>query len=460
MNRFTIDELKKGSRIHFIGIGGISMSGLAELMLEEGFSVSGSDRTPSEITDKLQKLGATVYIGHDKQNVHGADLVVHTAAVHEDNPEMAETLKLGIRRIDRAEFLGAVMKCYKNAIGVSGTHGKTTTTSMLAHALIYAKKDPTVSVGGELDIIGGNMKVGKSDFFLTESCEYTNSFLKLFPHVAVITNIEADHLDFFKDIDDIINSFHKFALLTHNNGYVVAWGGDKNIKKALQNTDCSIIYYGLDPTNDIYASGISYHAGFPKFDVMKNGNKLCHIALNVPGEHNILNALATIAVCDIYGIDPDTAARGIETFKGTHRRFEKLGEINGAAIIADYAHHPTEIKATLSTAQKFHPRKIWSVFQPHTYSRTRSLWNDFLTCFDSTDELILTDIYAAREKPDGITTSEGLCNELKKSMDALYMKTFEEIAAYLKCNVQDGDMVFILGAGDIIKLSELLTAEK
>ena len=228
-NRFDLDKLAKGSHIHFIGIGGISMSGLAEIMLEAGYKVTGSDRDKSHITEKLEKNGATVYIGHDSKNVEGADLVVHTAAVHEDNPEMAESLKRGIKRIDRAEFLGAVMKCYKNAIGVAGTHGKTTTTSILAHALIYAEKDPTVSVGGELDIIGGNIKAGKGDYFLTEACEYTNSFLKFFPHVAVITNIEEDHLDFFKDIDDIIESFRRYALLTKDNGYGVAWGEDPEI---------------------------------------------------------------------------------------------------------------------------------------------------------------------------------------------------------------------------------------
>ncbi len=453
MDRFDFSKLQHGARIHFIGIGGISMSGLADIMLNSGFIVTGSDRTKSHITEKLTQKGASVYIGHQKENVLGADLVVHTAAVHEDNPEMIAAHENGIKLIDRAEFLGAVMKQYKNAIGISGTHGKTTTTSMLAHALIYTKKDPTVSVGGELDIIGGNIKTGNSDYFLTEACEYTNSFLKFFPHVAVITNIEEDHLDFFDGIDDIIESFRKFALLTKDKGYVVAWGEDPEIKRALDGSGCNVIYYGLDKNMEYHAENIFYKGGFPEFDVMKNDELLCHIALNVPGDHNILNALASVAVCCIYGIDLKEAAKGIETYKGTKRRFEKVGELNGAVVIADYAHHPTEIKATLKTAVKFSPNKLWCVFQPHTYTRTKSLWQEFLTSFEKADELILTDIYAAREEPDGVTTSEKLSKEIKNSK---YIKEFEDIAKYLKENAKDGDMIFLMGAGDIIKLSELL----
>ena len=454
MDRFLMSNLKPKSHIHFIGIGGISMSGLAEIMLENGFLVSGSDREGSAITEKLQKNGATIYIGHNKDNIKGADLVIHTAAVHEDNPEMAEALKTGVRRIDRAEFLGAVMKEYKYSIGIAGTHGKTTTTSILAHALINAETDPTISIGGELDIIGGNIKAGKSQYFLTEACEYTNSFLKFFPNVAVITNIEEDHLDFFKGIEDIRNSFRKYACLTNPDGYVVAWGEDPEIIKTLEGTDCNVIYYGLTDKFDIYASNVKYNSGFPEFDVVKNGEVLCHISLNVPGKHNILNTLAAIAVCDIYNIDLEKAARGIEGFHGTHRRFEKKGTVNGADVIADYAHHPTEIRATLSTAKTFGKNKIWCVFQPHTYTRTRTLWQDFLTCFEDADHLILTDIYAAREAFDGVTTSEKLAGEIKNT-DASYIKEFEDIKKYLGENVSADDMVFIMGAGNIINLAEM-----
>ncbi len=457
MKRFDMSELSCSAHIHFIGIGGISMSGLADIMLKSGFKVSGSDRDSTPITQKLEAAGAVVYKGHNAENVIGADLVVHTSAVHEDNPEMAEALRLGIRRIDRAEFLGAVMKGYKNAIGVAGTHGKTTTTSILAHALIHTGNDPTVSVGGELDIIGGNIKSGNSDFFLTEACEYTNSFLKFFPHVAVITNIEEDHLDFFKDIDDIIESFRSFALLTKDSGYVVAWGADPEIKKALEGTGCRVLYYGLTPEFEFYAENIIYRNGYPEFDVMRSGEKLCHVNLSVPGEHNILNALASIAVCTIYGIDPNAAAGGIETYKGTHRRFEKLGMLKGADVIADYAHHPTEIRATLKTAVKFNPKKLWCVFQPHTFSRTRTLWKDFLTCFAEADELILADIYAAREKPDGVTTSAKLAEEISANgQNVKFIDSFEGIAEYLQENVVEGDMVFLMGAGNVIDIAKLL----
>ena len=450
-----MSDLKPKSHIHFIGIGGISMSGLAEIMLKKGYSVSGSDRERSQITDKLVNNGATIYIGHNKDNISGADLVVHTAAVHEDNPEMAESLKRGIRRIDRAEFLGAVMKEYKYSIGVSGTHGKTTTTSILTHALINAGLDPTVSIGGELDIIGGNIKAGNSQYFLTEACEYTNSFLKFFPNIAVITNIEEDHLDFFKGIEDIKNSFKNFALLTNPDGYVVAWGEDPEIVDSLKDTNCNIVYYGMTDKFDIWAGNIKYNNGFPEFDVFKKDAILCHISLNVPGKHNILNTLASIAVCDLYGVDIEMAARGIEKFSGTHRRFEKKGTINGSDIIADYAHHPTEIRATLSTAKTFGKSKIWCVFQPHTYTRTRTLWKDFLTCFEDADHLILTDIYAARESFDGVTTSEKLADEIKNT-DATFISGFEDIAKYLKDKVSKNDMVFIMGAGNIINLADLL----
>lgn len=457
MKRFELSELGEKAHIHFIGIGGISMSGLADIMIDAGHFVSGSDRTESDIINKLKAKGARVYQGHSAENVAGADLVVHTSAVHEDNPEMAEALRLGIRRIDRAEFLGAVMKGYKKSIGVAGTHGKTTTTSMLAHALIYTGNDPTVSVGGELDIIGGNIKSGKSEYFLTEACEYTNSFLKFFPNVAVITNIEADHLDFFKDIDDIIESFRKFALLTKDDGCVIAWGEDEKIRKALDGTGCKVLYYGMTPEYDFYAANVVYKSGYPEFDVMHEGKKICHVELSVPGEHNILNALASVAVCTVYGIDAETAAHGIETYKGTHRRFEKMGDLNGAAVIADYAHHPTEIRATLKTAAKFNSKKIWCVFQPHTYSRTRTLWNDFLTCFDEADELILAEIYAARETPDGVTTSAKLADAIAEGgKNARFIDSFEGIAEFLRANVSSNEMVFLMGAGDVINISELI----
>lgn len=461
MERFKMSDIDKGAGIHFIGIGGISMSGLAQIVLQNGYRVTGSDWNKSDITEKLENMGADIVYGHDTVNTQGiknASVVVYTAAAKSDNPEVILAKEENIRIIDRAEFLGAIMKNYKHAIGVAGTHGKTTTTSMIAHALIGSNIDPTISVGGQLDLIGGNIRTGKSDYFVTEACEYTNSFLKFYPTIALITNVEEDHLDFFSGIDEIIESFRRFAYLTKGSGAVVAMGGDENVKKALENADdLNVITYGMDSEFDYYPENIVYNAGFPSFDVMKNGKKVCGLKLNVPGEHNILNSLATIAVCSLSGVDAEEAAKGIETFKGTHRRFEKKGFLNGAVVIDDYAHHPTEIKATLNAVKKFPHNKIWCVFQPHTYSRTRTLWTDFTQSFDECDELILTHIYAAREKPDGVTSAENLAEDIKKKgVSARYIESFDEIAEYLKENVKDGDIVFTMGAGDVVNINDLI----
>lgn len=452
--QLKLSELKKGARIHFIGIGGISMSGLALVMLKRGFKVSGSDRSKSHITDKLEEKGAVIWEGHKAEQVHGADLVVHTAAVHEDNPEMAEAKKMGIQLIDRAECLGAVMREYKNAVGVSGTHGKTTTTSMLAHALINADADPTISLGGELDLIDGNIRVGNSDCFVTEACEYTNSFLKFFPSIALITNIEEDHLDFFSGIEEIRQSFRKFAGLTKGKGSVVAWGEDENVRKALDGLDCDIHYYGLSDSFEYHADP-EFKGGFPCFDVYRGDEFLCHLDMNVPGKHNVLNAIATIAVCDLMNIDIKKAAEGIENFTGTHRRFERKGEINGAVVIDDYAHHPTEIKATLEAAKAVPHKKLWCVFQPHTYTRTRTLWSDFVRAFDDVDELILVDIYAAREVYDGKTSSSDLARDIRgRGINAVYCESFEKAEKILKNSLQEGDILFTMGAGNVVKIGE------
>ena len=457
MDRFTLNDIKSGAHIHFIGIGGISMSGLAQIALQMGYKVTGSDRAKSHITDKLEALGAVIYEGHASQNVDDADLCVHTAAVKMDNPEMAQAVSKGIRLIDRAEFLGALMKNYTHAVGVSGTHGKTTTTSMLAHALINAELDPTISVGGELDIIDGNIRTGGSDFFVTEACEYTNSFLKFYPTVALITNIEEDHLDFFSGIEEIRESFRNFAELTAGKGDVVALGSDENIKIALDGADLRITTYGMTDEFDYYPKNIVYKAGYPAFDVYKNGEFVCHLELNVPGEHNILNSLATVAVCAIMGADTEKSARGIETFKGTHRRFERKGTVNGAIVLDDYAHHPTEIRATLKAAKDFEHNRVICIFQPHTYSRTRTLWDDFVNAFDDADELILTSIYAARELPDGVTTSEKLTEAIKeKGINASYIEDFSEIAEYIKKTASDGDIIFTMGAGNVTDIGKMV----
>jgi len=452
---FTLKNLKQNSHIHFIGIGGISMSGLAIIMCKNGYTVTGSDRDASRITKKLESMGAKIYYGHSEENAKGADIIVYTAAVHEDNPEIVFAKENKIPLISRAEFLGAIMKTYKHACGISGTHGKTTTTSMLSYALIHAGLDPTISVGGELDIIDGNIKTGDSDYFITEACEYTNSFLSFFPTIAVITNIDEDHLDFFKNIEDIRKSFRKFALLTKNKGYVVASGIDENVKLALSDTDLKIKYYGFSDDCEYHAENITYENGFPTFQVWHFHQLLCKIKLQVPGEHNILNALATIAVCHLWGADISLVKKGIEEFRGCGRRFEEKGFYGGAKIMDDYAHHPTEIKATLSSAKKMEKNRLWCIFQPHTYSRTKSLWNEFCQSFDDCDELILTKIYAAREKPDGVTTAENLAKDIeKRGIRVRYFDEFADIEEVLKKELEPNDLVFTMGAGDIYKVGE------
>lgn len=457
MNSFDISSLTLDKHIHFIGIGGISMSGLAQIVLKKGFKVSGSDRTASHITEKLESLGATVFLGHSEENVKGADIIVYTAAIHSDNPEFIAAQKSGAILLSRAEFLGAIMKLYKNAAGISGTHGKTTTTAMLTHALISAHLDPTVSIGGEIDIIGGNIKTGSSQYFVTEACEYTNSFLEFFPTVAVITNIDEDHLDFFSGIDEIIESFRKFALLTKDKGFVVACGSDENVKKALNGTNLDIKFYGIGEEFEYSARNLKYESGYPSFEVWHNNTLLTTLHLRIYGVHNVLNALAVLAVCDNWNVDISLAKNGIESFYGAKRRFEKKGELNGAVIIDDYAHHPTEIKATLSAAKPSVKNKLWCIFQPHTYSRTKALWNEFCESFDNVDELIITDIYAAREKFDGVTTPKALAEDIKKrGVKTRYISDFNEIENVIKAELAEGDTLFTMGAGNVVDIADNL----
>ena len=461
MNRFDISSISPNAHIHFIGIGGISMSGLAQIMLKKGFVISGSDHAKSNITQKLEALGAKIYYEHSEKNIDGADIVVYTAAVHSDNPEFAAAKTRGILMLSRAEFLGAIMKLYKNTLGVSGTHGKTTTTGMLAYALIAAHFDPTISIGGELDIIDGNIKTGSSEYFVTEACEYTNSFLEFFPTVAVITNIDNDHLDFFSGIEEIIESFRKFALLTKDKGFVVACGSDENVKKALSDTGLDIKFYGIGDGFEYSAKNLTYENGYPSFEVWHNDNFLMQLHLRVPGEHNILNALAVIAVCENWGADLSLVKNGIESFPGAARRFDKKGEVNGALIIDDYAHHPTEIKATLKAAEPFVKNKLWCVFQPHTYSRTSKLWSEFCESFDNVDNLLITHIYAAREKYDGVTSPEKLTEDIKKrGVNARYIDSFSDIEALLKSELRAGDVLITMGAGDVVDIANNLLIEK
>jgi len=447
----------KNKRVHFIGIGGISMSALAEILLEKNFQVSGSDTKSSKTTERLKSKGAKIYIGQISKNITpDINLVVYTAAISENNEELLQAQNLKIPLMDRAEFLGEIMKGHKYNVAVSGTHGKTTTTSMLSSITLEANIDPTILVGGNLDIIGGNVRIGNSPYFITEACEYKESFLKFFPFIGVILNIDADHLDYYKDIDEIQKAFIKFAKLIPQEGYLVCCADDKRMGEVISNANCNIISYGIE-RGEVTAKNILFDGeGRALFEVYKSDKKLFSLNLSVPGKHNILNALASISVSLILNISIDNIKEGLKNFKGTHRRFEIKGKRKGVVVIDDYAHHPTEIKATLNTARNYPHERIVCVFQPHTFSRTISLFKEFTAAFDNVDELILADIFAAREKDTGEVSSSMLCDELvKRGINCRNIKDFNSIIQYLNDILKEGDILLTIGAGDIFQVGEL-----
>ena len=452
-------DFKKPQHVHFIGIGGISMSGLAEILLKENFQISGSANKPSALTAPLTQLGAVVNYPQMASNItDGIDVVVYTAAIHEDNPELMEVRRQNLPTLTRAELLGQLMKNYETPIAISGTHGKTTTTSMLSHILLEAEKDPTISVGGILKAIGGNIRVGSSDVFVTEACEYTNSFLDFFPKIAVMLNVEEDHMDFFKDIDDIRSSFHRFAALLPKDGALVI---NKNIEKMETITEglsCNIITYSEVQEADYSAANIAFDAlGNASFDLVKYGENIGRIQLSVAGKHNVSNALSTIAVAELLNIDLDTIQKGLLSFTGTDRRFQYKGERNGITIIDDYAHHPTEIRATLTSARNYPHKDIWCIFQPHTYTRTKAFFHEFAEALSLADHVILADIYAARETDTLGMSSESLAEEIKKlGCDAYYLSSFEKIENFVLENCFHNDLLITMGAGDVVNIGDSL----
>lgn len=450
-------NIDRNKKVHFIGIGGISMSGLAALLLKKGFKVSGSDAKESKITDKLKANGAEIYIGHKRENLKNVDLVVYTAAIPSDNPEIIEAKEKNIELMNRAEFLGYIMKGHKFNVAVSGTHGKTTCTSMLSHVTLKNNLDPTILVGGELDIIGGNFRIGDSEYFITEACEYKESFLKFFPYVGIILNIDADHLDYYRDLNHIKEAFTKFVNLIPKDGYLVAYSEDKNVKDVIEKANCNVITYGINE-GDVIAKNISFNnKGQASFTVSKDNKDLFEVTLQTTGKHNILNALATVCVSLIFGIPAEAIVNGLAECKGAHKRFEYKGEFNGATIIDDYAHHPVEIKATLETAKLLPTNKIYAVFQPHTYTRTKTLFEEFTRCFDNVDELILMDIYAAREKNTGLVSSEELGEAIRKTgVNCINVHSHEEAANYLKNKASKNDLILTIGAGDVVKVADLI----
>lgn len=446
--------------VHFIGIGGISMSGLASVLASEGFTVSGSDAKKSPLTEQLEKRGVRVDYPQKAANIRpGTDVVVYTAAIHADNPEYAQTLRAGIPMLTRAQLLGQIMDNYDNSIAISGTHGKTTTTSMLSCIQLEAYMDPTISVGGILKEIGGNIREGSSENFITEACEYSNSFLSLYPKMGLILNIDADHLDFFKDLDDIRRSFHHFASNIREGGTLVINAAIPRVAEITEGIRANVVTYGTKDA-DYYPDHITYDAlGVGSFDVIRRGVNLGRFELRIPGEHNVYNATAAIAASDISGIPMDAVRKGLLAFHGADRRFQKKGEMNGAVVIDDYAHHPTEIRATLSTARNCPHREIWVVFQPHTYTRTKALMNDFAEALTLADKVVLADIYAARETDTlGISSDTLRQNIANLGTDAWYFPSFSQIEDFLRKNVQSGDILITMGAGDIVRVGEDLLA--
>ncbi len=444
MNKNIFDNVKK---VHFIGIGGSGMFPLAQILKSKGFEITGSDVNESYIIDMERKLNITVYMGHKEENILGADLIVYSAAIMNDNVELLAAKNFNIPIMERAKLLGLLASEKNDCIGICGTHGKTTTTSLITHILLSQGKDPSAIIGGKLEEIGGNARVGKSEIMVCEACEYVDTFLNIFPRIAVILNIDEDHMEYFKTLDNVIKSYNKFCENTRD--LVICNGDDENINKAINNIGKSIITFGFSENNDYYAKNIEFN-GYKnnKFDVYKNNNKLMTVTLNVPGKHNIMNCLAAIVVCLEEGCKCSGIIESIKTFGGASRRFEFLGECGGAMIADDYAHHPKEIGATLNAAKTLGFSKIFAIFQPFTFSRTYMLLDDFAKVLSEADEVLLTPIMGSREVNTYNIYSEDLANKIK---NAKVYKNFDEIANYIKNNAKSGDLVLTMGCGDVYK---------
>ena len=457
----NLDELKQYKRIHMIGIGGTSMSGIAEILKRYGFIVTGSDASESELVDKLRESNIPVVVGHNLENLRKADLVVYSAAIPETDIEMQEAKRLNIKTMERSTFLGLITEAYRDTICISGTHGKTTTTSMISVCFLEAKKDPTIQVGAILKQIDGNNRVGRSDFFILESCEYVESFLKFHPKTEVILNIDNDHLDYFKDLDHVKNAFVKFVGLLPDDGLLILNADDKNCVDLYKNTNSKIVTFGINnEKSNFVARNISFdNNGFPLFDVYRNNTFYKSIKLSVPGLHNVYNALACIATCYEYGIEKEVIKEGLLKYTGAHRRFEYKGNTNGASVYDDYGHHPTEIKAVYNAMKKKKYNRSWVIFQPHTYSRTKNLLNEFAQALSGFDNIIITDIYAAREKNTYGISSKDLVKQIninRVGRQALYMSDFHEIAKYIRDRVMPNDIVITLGAGTVTQIGPMI----
>ena len=446
----------QGKRVHMIGIGGSSMSGLAQMLLEKGYHVTGSDNVHSHSVEKLEAMGVPVAIGHREENVHGADMVVYSAAILPDNPERMEIKRLMIPSMERAALLGQLMEGYQEAVGISGTHGKTTTTAMLSQILVEGGMDPTIHIGGRLDAVGGSTRIGAGDAFIAEACEFSGSFLNMRPTIAVVLNIEEDHLDYYRDIDDIQDAFGKYLALLPENGLAIGWGDDFRVMKLFEALDRETQTFGFDGKNDWQPAQLHYDPlGRGRFDLLYKGKKLCHVEMAVPGSFNVLNGLAAMASACRLGADMQKAASSLGRFSGAHRRFELTGVVQGVKLYHDYGHNPTEMRNALSIAKLQPHNRLWAVMQPHTYSRVKRLFKDYLTCTKEADVTLVTDIYAAREKnPGDIHASMVVSGMRENGIDAHLTPTFNDTEAYLRANWQPGDLVITMGCGNINLLNE------
>ena len=447
------DYIVPGRRAHLVGIGGVSMASLAQVLHNAGVTISGSDWNENPAVERLRSLGIRVITGPQKaENIQGADCIIRTAAAGEDNPEIIAARQANIPVFERAEAWGSIMRSYKNALCISGTHGKTTTTSMCTHIFMAAAADPTVMIGGTLPLLGADFRVGQGDTIILESCEYCNSFLSFFPTVAVILNIEADHLDFFRDLEDVEHSFRKFAELVPENGMIVANAEDENTMHTLKGITRPILTFGLEQ-GDVHATNLTWNKGLPTFDILCRGERYAHVTLSVPGEYNLKNALAAAAAAYAMGVPADAVEQGLAAFRGAGRRLEHKGTCNGAEVYDDYAHHPGELKALLDTAATLGYKRVICAFQPHTYTRTKALFDDFVEVLKLADVTLLAEIFAAREQNTIGISSLDLVQKIPGSR---YFATLPEVTEHLREIAQPGDLILTVGAGDIYKAGEAL----
>lgn len=446
------DILDRVKRIHFVGIGGSGMCPLAEILQSRGYILTGSDVSESDTLERIRSYGIPVMMGHKAENIKGAELVVYTAAAKQDNPELVAAREQGIPTMERSVMLGVVTRRYADTVAVSGTHGKTSTTAMLTQILVNSGKDPSAIIGGKLPFIGGNGRIGKSEIMVCEACEYVDTFLQLTPAVSIILNVDADHLDYFKDLEHIIRSFHQFASQTTK--ALVVNGDDPNVMKAVEGLSLPVITFGLGKENDYYAAEVAASAGVREhFTLMHKGEKLTEIALSVPGKHNIYNALAAAASAHYLGVEPEDIAFSLHQFTGVHRRFEILGRPNDIVIADDFAHHPTELTATLTAAMQMGFQTVWAVFQPHTFSRTYLLMDDFAKALRIPDRVVMSEILPVRETNTYNVHTKDLADKVPGSV---WFDTFEEITDYIAAHAKPGDLVLTLGGGNVYQCAHMI----